>query len=190
MEEMKGNRSVREVDKEYDFVFIFRGRARRRAWQWASASVAAGSEGGTRASGDARRLRKIRSSPPSFAARSNISHPLGFDRASIRGDDSRRAMLLLVQGNTCATIDTVEKKKKTEGEPVYLVSWSRASVKVICRFISFRMDVSLLGRWRNVCEPFRNREYDVLVGTMLASFHFVELLLTRWSWGISRNRMI
>lgn len=74
-----------------------------------------------------------------------------------------------------------KKRKKTEGEPVYLVSWSRASVKVICRFISFRMDVSLLGRWRNVCEPFRNREYDVLVGTMLASFHFVELLLTRWS---------
>lgn len=74
-----------------------------------------------------------------------------------------------------------KKRKNTEGEPVYLVSWSRASVKVICRFISFRMDVSLLGRWRNVCEPFRNREYDVLVGTMLASFHFVELLLTRWS---------
>lgn len=121
MEEMKGNRSVREVDKEYDFVFIFRGRARRRAWQWASASVAAGSEGGTRASGDARRLRKIRSSPPSFAARSNISHPLGFDRASIRGDDSRRAMLLLVQGNTCATIDTVGKKEKKQRESPFIL---------------------------------------------------------------------
>lgn len=189
MEEMKGNRSVREVDKEYDFVFIFRGRARRRAWQWASASVAAGSEGGTRASGDARRLRKIRSSPPSFAARSNISHPLGFDRASIRGDDSRHAFTRTGE-YLCNDRHGRKKRKKTEGEPVYLVSWSRASVKVICRFISFRMDVSLLGRWRNVCEPFRNREYDVLVGTMLASFHFVELLLTRWSWGISRKRMI
>lgn len=130
MEEMKGNRSVREVDKEYDFVFIFRGRARRRAWQWASASVAAGSEGGTRASGDARRLRKIRSSPPSFAARSNISHPLGFDRASIRGDDSRRAMLLLVQGNTYATIDTVGKKEKNTGRArlsCFMVSSERES---------------------------------------------------------------
>ena len=40
------------------------------------------------------------------------------------------------------------------------------------------MDVSLLGRWRNVCEPFRNREYGVLVaGTMLASFHFVEFVV-------------
>lgn len=106
--------------------------------------------------------------------------PTPSDLTELRFEAMTRAMLLLVQGNTCATIDTVGKKrKKTEGEPVYLVSWSRASVKVICRFISFRMDVSLLGRWRNVCEPFRNREYDV--GTMLASFHFVELLLTRWS---------
>lgn len=32
-------------------------------------SLTTGSEGGTRASGDARRLRKIRSFPPSFTAR-------------------------------------------------------------------------------------------------------------------------
>lgn len=179
MEEMKGNRSVREVDKEYDFVFIFRGRARRRAWQWASANVATGSEGGTRASGDARRLRKIRSSPPSFAARSNTSLPpdLGFDRFDPRRWlDVPRAMVLLVQkGITRAT--RLKKKKKNVGRArlsCFMVSSKRESHLQV-HLPS--MDVSLLGRWRNVCEPFRNREYGVLAGTMSASFHFAEFVV-------------
>lgn len=28
-----------------------------------------------------------------------------------------------------------------------------------------------------MCEPFRNREYGVLAGTMLASFHFAEFVV-------------
>lgn len=123
MEEMKGNRSVREVDKEYDFVFIFRGRARRRAWQWASANVATGSEGGTRASGDARRLRKIRSSPPSFAARSNTSLPpdFGFDRFDPRRWlDVPRAMVLLVQKGITRATRLKKKKKKRRQSPFIL----------------------------------------------------------------------
>lgn len=54
----------------------------------------------------------------------------GFDRASIRGDDSRRAMLLLVQGNTYATIDTVGKKEKNTGRArlsCFMVSSERES---------------------------------------------------------------
>ena len=61
------------------------------------ASLTTGSEGGTRASGDARRPRKIRSSsPPSFVARDQ-RFPFGFERLE-PNDDSQQRSVLLAEG--------------------------------------------------------------------------------------------
>lgn len=89
MVEIKENRSVRGRQRIW-FRFHIPGAGVATSMAMSLASLTTGSEGGTRASGDARRLRKIRSSPPSFAA-CDQRFPLRFERFDPNDDSPRRS---------------------------------------------------------------------------------------------------
>ena len=80
------------------------------------ASLTTGNEGGTRASGDARRLRKIRSSsPPSFAAREQ-RFPFGLERLEPNDDSQHHSVLLVGRIRR----DKKKKKRNEDREPFIL----------------------------------------------------------------------